>query len=203
MRHISLSPALATLSALVLAACSGSPVADSDSAPNSELPDATTTHYLGTSDGQTPDGSYAAPTEELLFIRIVDPPASSITEQVWDVAERNAVTSYELVHAVDVTTETFTSTWVTEDGTILVTGGYDAGDDWSWTAWHSTSVYQDGTYAGMTITSVDHMDDAGVNTAEKVVFDANGTETWNIVEVLTPCSEEDFDTEFEAVAAGG
>ena len=199
-------PAPLTISLLFLAplpGCSGASSESGDSADtaSSGLPEASTTFYIGTSDGQTPDGGYVAPTEELLFIRALDPAASTITEQVWSVGERNTVTAYELVHAVDVAAGTFTSTWVTDDGTILVDGAYDAGADWAWTAWHSTSVYQDGANAGLRVESVDHIEDSGVAFAEKVVYDAGGAETYQIVEELTPCSQDDFEEEFAAVGA--
>jgi len=172
-------------------ACTG---AADDSGGHADLPDATTTWYFGTSDGQTPDGSYVAPTEEILFIRALDPAASTVTESAWTVnANTQAVTAYDLVHDVDVATETFTSTFVTDDGTLLVEGGYDAGDDWGWTAWHSTSTYQDGQYAGMRVESVDHVEDSGVAIAEKVVIDADGTETYDILEQLTPTDQAAFE----------
>lgn len=193
-------PPLLALAAVT--ACSGSGADDSGSTPDdSGLPDATVVDYIGTSDGQAPDGSYVAPTEELLFIRTVDPAASTISEHVWTVGQRGDVTEYELVHDVDVVAGTFTSTWVTDDGTFLVTGAYDAGEDWAWTAWHSTSVYQDGTNAGLRVESVDHVDDSGVAHADKQVYDAAGTETYLIVEELVPCSTDDFEEEFLAVGA--
>lgn len=174
---------------LILFACTGATDDTADTA--SETPAASTAWYFGTSDGQTPDGGYVAPTDEILFIRALDPAASTITENAWTVSPTN-VSAYELVHAVDVATGTFTSTFVTDDGTMLVSGAYDAGPDWGWTAWHSTSVYQNGTYEGMRVESVDHTDDAGVATADKTVYDAEGTETYDIVEVLTPTDEGSF-----------
>lgn len=172
-------------------ACAG---AADDSAGHADVPDPSTTWYFGTNDGQTPDGSYVAPTEEELFIRALDPTASTVSENAWTVdASTQAVTSFALVHDVDVATETFSSTFVTDDGTLLVEGAYDAGDDWAWTAWHSTSTYQDGQYAGMRVESVDHVEDSGQAIAEKVVIDASGTETYDIVEVLTPTDQAAFE----------
>ncbi len=180
--------------ALALLACTGSKDDTGPRDTSSDAPVATTAWYFGTSDGQTPDGSYVAPTDEILFIRALDPVASTVTESAWTVVRRTgAVSAYELVHSVDIATETFTSTFVTADGTMDVNGGYDAGPDWVWTAWHSTSIYQDGTYAGTRVESVDHVDDAGVASAEKAVFDPDGTETWQMVEVLTPTDEASFD----------
>jgi hypothetical protein len=44
----------------------------------------------------------------------------------------------------------------------------------------------------MRVESVDHVEDSGVATADKTVYDAEGTETYDIVEVLTPTDEESF-----------
>lgn len=149
------------------------------------------THYLGVSQGQTPDGTYVAEPEAILFIRSLDPVASTITEEVW-VEGAPKWAHYLLVHEVDVAAGTFTSEWVTADGTIDVVGGYDAGNAWEWTAWHSTSTYRDGTYAGTFVTSQDSMDAEGVATANKEVYDGEGTHTWRIVEVITPTTEAEF-----------
>lgn len=149
--------------------------------------------------GQTPDGSYVAPTEGILFIRALDPVASTVTEQAWSVPNRGDPTYYELVHDVDIATETFTSVFKTADGTLLVDGGYDEGPDWGWTAWHSTSVYQDGTYAGTRVESVDHVLDGGVAHADKTVYNADDVETYVIVEEITPCSEADFEAALKEI----
>ncbi|GDX81097.1 hypothetical protein LBMAG42_29080 [Deltaproteobacteria bacterium] len=152
---------------------------------------AVATHYFGESQGQTPDGSYVAEPEAILFIRTLDPVASTITEEVW-VEGRPKWTHYLLVHEVDAAAGTFTSEWVTADGTLDVVGGYDAGEAWAWTAWHSTSTYRDGTYAGTVVTSQDSVDGAGVATAHKDVYDGDGTHSWQIVEVITPTTEAEF-----------
>ena len=39
--------------------------------------------------------------------------------------------------------------------------------------------------------------DEGVAQAHKAIFDAGGTETWTIVETLTPTSEEEFAIEMD------
>lgn len=148
-------------------------------------------HYFGESQGQTPDGSYVADPEAILFIRTLDAGASTITEEVWVEGSPKWV-HYLLVHIVDAEAGTFTSEWASEEGTIDVVGGYDAGAAWAWTAWHSTSTYRDGKYAGTVVTSEDAVSDEGVAQAHKAIFDAEGTETWNIVETLTPTSEEEF-----------
>ena len=184
--------------ALALLACT--PLRDDTADTSPDLPAASTVWYFGTSDGQTPDGSYVAPTDEIIFIRELDPAASTVTENAWTVAAGSGdVSAYVLVHAVDIADQTFTSSFVTEDGTLLVNGGYDAGPDWGWTAWHSTSIYQDGTYAGIRVESVDHVDGAGVASADKTVFDADGTETYDLVEVLTPTDEASFNDRLAAV----
>lgn len=82
---------------------------------------AVATHYFGESQGQTPDGSYVAEPEAILFIRTLDPVASTITEEVW-VEGRPKWTHYLLVHEVDAAAGTFTSEWVTADGTLDVVG---------------------------------------------------------------------------------
>ncbi len=149
------------------------------------------TWYTGTSDGQTPDGSYVQPTEGLLFIRTLDATAGTITEEVW--SEGKPTWSHDvLVHAVDADAGTFTSTWVTEDGTLGIVGAFDAGEPWAWTAWHSTSTYSDGDYLGTRIDSADTVDDAGAVHTTKSMFDADGKDLWDMVELLTPTTEDAF-----------
>lgn len=174
----------------LLLACAGP---SDDTGTPDDSPVATTTYYLGTSDGQTPDGSYVAPTEEILFIRTLDPVASTITEEFWQ-EDTPAWQHGILVHTVDVATETFTATWDTGDGVLAVDGAFDAGDPWDWTAWHSLSTYTDGDYVGWTVTSQDTVDADGADTAEKSVIDDGGADTWDIVEVITPTDAERFET---------
>ena len=89
--------------ALALLACTGSKDDTGPRDTSSDAPAATTAWYFGTSDGQTPDGSYVAPTDEILFIRALDPVASTVTESAWTVVRRTgAVSAYELVHSVDI-----------------------------------------------------------------------------------------------------
>ncbi len=184
------------LSCLLAPACAGG---EEETGGDTAAPAvASTEWYIGTSDGQTPDGSYVAPTEEVLFIRALDPDASTVTEQAWTVGEQG-VTAYELVHDVDAAAGTFTSTFVTDEGTMLVEGAYDAGAAWAWTAWHSTSIYQDGEYQGIRVESQDHVEDSGVAIAEKLVYDATDTLTYEIVEELTPVLQEDFETRLAEV----
>ena len=156
------------------------------------------TWYFGTSDGQTPDGSYQEPEEDLLFIRTVDPEASTIHEEVWTSGAKYW-TAYDLLHVVDAAQETFTSNWVTDDGTLEVIGAFDEGDPWAWTAWHSTSTYQDGKYAGEWITSEDQTHEDGSNTAIKEVYDADSNHIWSIVEVLTPTTEDKWKDAFSTI----
>lgn len=171
-----------------LFACTGKPA---DTADTAEPLVATTTWYVGTSDGQTPDGTYVAPTAELLFIRTVDPVESTITEEFWQEDEpwRHDL----LVHTVDADLGTFTATWDTGDGVLAVSGAFDEGNPWEWTAWHSLSTYTDGTYVGWSVTSSDSMAEDGTVTAEKSVVDDAGEDTWDIVEVLTPSDQETVD----------
>ena len=201
------SARLATLLALLASGCAAATddtgleadAEDSDSGDTGELPAATTVWYIGTSDGQLPDGSYVAPTEEILFIRTVDPAASKVIEEAWSVPARGAVVHYALTHDVNVEDQAFTSSFRTDDGVLFVSGGYDAGPDWAWTAWHSTSIYQDGQYAGTRVESVDQVHDGGVARADKNVYDADDVETWRIVEEITPCTQAEFEAELTAV----
>lgn len=165
-----------------------------DSGRDSGGLDASTVYYFGTSDGQTPDGSYDAPPLELLFIRTVDPAASLITEQFWQEPTRGTAWSTGLiVNAVDATALTFGSTWDTGDGEIEIVGTFTEGDPWAWTAWHSTSTYLGGRYQGTTVTSDDQLDGAGADTADKHVYDEHGTETYQIIEIITPTEQSAFE----------
>ena len=172
----------------------------SDEAPRDTDSGLETTWFSGTSDGQSADGTFDEPAAELLFVRILDRVASTIEEQVW--TEQGAGDPWEydaLTHAVDPEAGTFTADFVTDDGTLEVVGGYDAGEPWAWTAWHSTSTYVDGIYAGTAVLSEDSLAADGVVTAEKEVYDAGGAHTWSIVEVLTPISEADHDARLAEV----
>ena len=177
---------------LLLLACTSAPKATDSPTESAELqPQASTAWFMGISDGQTPDGSFDAPPQDLLFIRALDPVASTITEEAW-ADEGREWSYYKLIHQVDVAASTFTSEFVTGDGTLLVVGGYDAGEPWAWTAWHSTSTYQDGQYQGTYVTSEDSLSSEGVATAHKEVFDETSTNTWSIVETLNPVDEATF-----------
>ena len=171
----------------------------SDSKPVESAIEPITAWYNGTSQGQTPDGSYVEDPKNLLFIRIVDEDASTITEQVWTEGGRDTWTYYELVHTVDAVNDTFTAVFVTEEGTLDVLGGYDAGEDWAWTAWHSASTYRDGTYAGTSVQSTDTMDATGKVTTNKTIVDTSGTETWKILELLAPMLQADFEAAQSAI----
>lgn len=161
--------------------------------------------FIGTSDGQTPDGSYVAPTEEVLFIRTLDPGASTMKEEAWTVAPNGDVAAYVLDHVVDTTAGTFTSTFDTGSGVLLVEGAFDAGEAWAWTAWHSRSVYQDGRYEGGWVDSTDTYDLGGTGAAraEKGVFEPGGSQTYAIVENLLPVSQEELEARLAEVDAGG
>lgn len=176
----------------LLLACAEKPVESAmDSVPEGTQPVAQTFWYSGSSDGQTPDGSYNPDPAALWFLRALDPAASTITEKVWTEGARNW-DYYELVHAVDAEAGTFTADFVTPDGTLKVEGAYDAGDAWAWTAWHSVSTYQDGQYMGNYVTSEDSLAADGSAVAHKEVFDATDAHTWSIVESLTPVEEAVF-----------
>lgn len=172
---------------------------DSDTGDSGTGDSALTVWYTGTSQGQLPDGSYVEAPKELLFIRRLDPDAATITEEVWS-DEGREWQYYSLVHAVDAAAGTFTSEFVTSDGTLDVVGAYDAGEAWAWTAWHSASIYRDGEYTGWSVQSQDSMDGKGVATADKHILDAAGAPSWDILEVLTPISEEDFNVLLEATS---
>ena len=177
----------------------GSNPAENDSAADTAtdtLPDATTTYYFGTSDGQTPDGSYDPEAKEILFIRTVTPEANSIREEFWQEGERrNEWTTGEFTNEVNAEASpnpTFGTTWVTDDGELVISGEFTEGQPWLWTAWHSTSTYVSGTWEGTLVTSDDQLDEIGADTADKHVFNAEGTETYQITEIITPTSEEAF-----------
>jgi hypothetical protein len=147
--------------------------------------------YLGSSDGQTPDGSYDEPAHELLFIRTLDPSASTITEEAWQ-EDGDAYSHYVLVHSVDLASQTFSADFETEQGLLQVLGGFDAGEDWAWSAWHSDSTYVDGAYAGTVVRSTDSRDSAGAVIALKEIYDETDAHIWSIVEQLSPITEEEF-----------
>ncbi len=202
------------LSLLSLGACGGKEggsgggggTASGDSgAADSGGPSASVAWFIGTSDGQTADGSYVAPTEEVLFIRSLDPSASTMREEAWTVAGSGRVSAYALDHAVDAAAGTFSSTFDTGSGVLKVEGVYDAGEPWAWTAWHSRSVYQDGRYAGGWVDSVDTYDLEGTGEAhaEKGVFDPDGTLTYSIVEHLSPVSQATLEARLAELEAGG
>jgi hypothetical protein len=150
-------------------------------------------YYFGTSDGQLPDGSYVEPTKEILFIRTVDPSAATITEEFWQEGrDRNQWDNGTIVNSVDTSAQSFGSTWVTGDGDIETVGTFTEGEDWLWTAWNSVSTYQSGDYTGTYVTSDDQLDETGADTADKHVYDPDGTETWRILEVITPTDEASF-----------
>ena len=193
------------LFALILA-CSSPGAGDSEPSGDSadtgaNDPVATTIHYIGTSQGQTPDGSYVEDEKEILFIRALDPEASTIGEEFWIEGARGAYDHGELLNTVataDGSTYTFGSLWDTGEGVLEIVGAFTAGGPWSWTAWHSTSTYVDGEYAGYWISSADVLDAAGADTATKVVHDAEGTEVWHIVEFIAPVPQADFESRLEA-----
>lgn len=176
---------------LLLFACAGSGAPKESTAAT--VP-AVTYWYFGTSQGQTPDGSYVEDPSDLLFIRILDPEASTLVEQVWTEEGRGTWSNYELVHEVDIATETFQAVFVTAEGTLNVEGAYDTGPDWGWTGWHSTSTYQDGDYVGTKVESQDTVDEKGVVTTNKSIVDTTETVTWEILEILTPTTQEEFET---------
>jgi hypothetical protein len=174
---------------LLLLACTGT---GDDTGGSDTAPLVVTTWYLGTSDGQTPDGTYVAPTAELLFIRTLDPGAGTITEEYWQ-EDSPAWQHGFLTHTVDAAAGTFSATWDTGEGVLAVDGAFDAGAAWAWTAWHSLSTYTDGKYVDWTVTSLDSVDDAGTDTALKSVVDPDGNDTWDIVEVIAPTDQASFE----------
>lgn len=185
-----------------------SPGADDDSAGVSDTRDdltvATVTYYIGTSQGQAPDGSYVEDEEEILFIRALDPHAATIGEEFWIEGARGAYDHGELLSRVataDGSTYTFSSSWDTADGALEVAGEFTAGQPWAWTAWHSTSTYMDGKYIGYWITSDDVLDAEGADTATKVVYDAEGTDIWHIIEVISPVPQADFESRLAEIGA--
>ena len=190
-----------SLACLALLACADEKAADTAAAGDGEAPaEAVATYFFGTSDGQTPDGSYVAPEDEILFIRTLDPNASTVHEEAWTISASGDLSSYELLHAVDLAAQTFTADFVTADGTMQVEGAFDAGEDWAWTAWHSTSTYVDGRYAGTIVTSTDTLDPtSGVAHADKLVYDADGANTYIIAETLTPVDQTTFEARLAEV----
>lgn len=181
-----------------LSSCAGG--ADSAEVGDSEEAEAVVTGYSGRSVGQTPDGSYVADPETLLFRRTVDPGAATVTEEVWTEGAR-AWSFLSLVHAVDADAGTFTAVFVTDDGTLDVVGAFDGGEPWAWTAWHSTSTYRDGEYAGTRVESVDAVDGVGVIVATKEVIEPSGEATWLLEETLTPMATADFDAALAGIQA--
>lgn len=145
----------------------------------------TTGWYVGESVGQTPDGSYVADPEATALERILDPDASTVTENVWASGEASTLT-----HTVDG--NTFSSTWTFDGATLQTEGAFDAGDAWAWTAWHSTTTWLDGADAGSRLESTDQLS-ADAAHADKVYYDADGVDVWHIAEDLAAVSEEEFD----------
>ncbi|HNC95734.1 MAG TPA: hypothetical protein PKY30_00590 [Myxococcota bacterium] len=182
---------------LLLACTSGSP--DSQPVIKDTAPPPETIWYTGTSQGQKPDGSFVEAERDLLFIRVLDAFESTLTERVWTEGNRQIWSTYELVHQVDVANNSFTAEFVTPEGTLDVVGAYDAGEPWAWTAWHSTSTYRDGDYVGTKVESQDSVDGAGVVTTNKQIIDPDGTESWIILERLTPTTQEEFETALASI----
>lgn len=191
-----------TLPLLALLACTAGkdPLTGDDSAPDdssASLPQYF--FYDGTTQGQTPDGSYVENPREILFIRALNPGESTLTEYAWEVDSRGGLSAYDLVHQVDVTAGTFHATFATAQGTLDVVGAYDAGEPWAWTAWHSTSTYTDGEYLGTRVESTDSIDGQGLATAHKSVYDEQNAETWQITERLSPVDQATFEDRLDAL----
>lgn len=153
--------------------------------------------YDGTTQGQTPDGSYVENPREILFIRVLNPGESTLTEYAWEVDSRGGLSAYDLLHEVDVAAGTFHATFPTTAGTLDVVGAYDEGQPWAWTAWHSTSTYTDGQYLGTRVESTDSIDQAGAVTAHKSVYDPQEGETWQITERLTLVAQVAFEARLD------
>lgn len=173
--------------------------ADTDSAAPvdtaDDLPQSVETFYFGTTEGQTPDGSYVEATKEILFIRESDPTTSTIREEFWQEADRRNFDHGELLNSVTTTdglSYSFGCDWDTGSGVLRIAGLFTAGEAWAWTGWSSVSTYLDGDYAGYTVASTDSADDAGTHTATKVVANAEGAAIWHVSEVLTPVDETAF-----------
>lgn len=172
----------------VLAACApGSP--DPADTGDTGLPAAETRWYLGSSAGEMADGSWAQ-EEELLAVRTVDPAAATITERFSAVERGGALAEYELVQAVS--DGGFEAQFSDGYGTLQVVGQFDAGEDWAWTAWHSTSTYLDGDYVDWYLTSVDAAGE-GTHHADKILHQPDGAAYWLVAEDLTEVTEADFD----------
>ena len=174
---------------LVALGCAAEPV-EGDTGVT--LPASTTHYWHGGSRGHEPDKVSTEVPEDLWIRRTVDPATASIVEDlvqggVWHVAYR-------------VDGDQFSGDFVTDDGTLTVTGAL-YGDAWAWDAWGSASTYTDGPYVGMYITSVDEVRPSGTLVTEKMVYTAEGVAVWQIDESSEPTTAAEFDAAW--AAAGG
>ena len=78
------------------------------------------------------------------------------------------------------------------DADLEGVGAFDAGETWEWTAWHSTSTFVDGDYAGWTTTSEDQLD-GDAFTAHKELFDDAGDPQGSVEESMHVIPQEDWE----------
>lgn len=169
-----------------LVACTPPDPGDDSAAP---LPAATTAWWHGESRGHEPDKISTEVPEEVWIARTVDPAAATIVEDLvqggrWHVA-------------YDVVGDQFSGDFVTDDGTLAVTGAL-YGETWAWDSWGSASTYVDGPYLGMYVTSVDEVRPSGALVTTKLVYTAEDVAVWQIDEESEPSTEVEFTAAWDA-----
>ncbi|MDP2314243.1 MAG: hypothetical protein Q8P41_15175 [Pseudomonadota bacterium] len=179
---------------LLLLACAGAPSDDTastdDTGGGAPLPPAVL-YLSGDSQYYDSDGvARGRPTSELLR-RTVTPEDASLEERVIE-KSGGAAEEYLLLGVIDPDGPTWTYSFTTADGTLEGSGTFDEGETWAWTAWHSTSTFVDGDYAGWTIESEDRLD-GDTFTASKAFHDATGAGQGTVEETLAVIDAETWE----------
>ncbi len=174
---------------LLLLACV--PPADHDTSAAEAVPPAVL-HLAGTSQYIDTTGAAQGRATNVLLRRTVTPADVSLDELVME-KSAGAVEEYTVLGQIDPDAQTWTFSFTTADGTIEGSGTFDAGETWAWTAWHSTSTFVDGDYAGWTIGSEDLLD-GDTFTASKVFRDTTGEGQGGVEETLTVMEAETWES---------
>lgn len=187
---------IALLVLLVSVTSTGCPTEGGEDAP----PDSHA-WYQGTSQATKPDGDPLGDASDKLLRRSVLPTVARIEEQV--VEQDVNGDPIEVIATLTVVPEdsTFRVSFQDAYGLLEGNGLLSGGDDWDWTFWESTVVYQTGDLEGTTIQTEAELAN-GVLVSDTTIIDADGDLTVLVHSELQTVTEAAWQSAYAALIGG-